>query len=106
MNITDILKEWLQAYTIFAGFAGMVLIGLLIAIVMQFAAIVLGRKADVACARFYHNNRLCDVQYNDRTGEILSLTDAKTGHPIPHTDGLRVDVSGKSPFLFDNDHQR
>lgn len=105
MNIPEIVNEWLQVYTIFAGFAGMVLIGLFVAVFMQLAAIVLGRKADVVSARFYYRNRLCDVQYNDRTGEIISIADARNGDPLPHN-GLRVDLSGNAPTLTDNDHQR
>lgn len=103
----DIVNEWLKVYAIFAGFAGIVLIGLLIAVFIQLAAILLGRKAEIVCETFFYNNRSCYIEYNDRTGEIKSMFDTETGRSIIRPESLRVNLNGNSPTLvIDDDKQR
>ena len=105
--MTDIIYEWLKAYTMFAGFVGLVLFGLLAAVLLQLAAMTMGRKAEIVCEQFFYNNRSCYVEYNDHTGEIASMVDAKTGQIIPRPESLRVNLSGNSPTLvIDNDDKQ
>lgn len=103
----EILNEWIKVYTIFAAFAGMVLLGLVVAVFIQLTAIFLGRKAEMVSEKFYYRDQLCYVEYNDHTGEINSMVDAKTGRIIPRPESLRVNLSGNSPTLvIDNDDKQ
>lgn len=102
----DILNEWAKVYTMFFAFAGLVLFGVVAAILFQLAAMMMGRKADMVCQQFYYKNRLCYVEYDDHTGEINSMVDVRTGTPIPRPSSLRVDTNGNSPTLIDDGKQR
>lgn len=91
----------------FAGFFGLVLFGILAAVLLQLAAMTMGRKAEIVCEQFFYNNRACYVEYDDHTGEISSMVDAKTGRIVPRPESLRVNLSGNSPTLvIDNDDKQ